>query len=80
MIFIVCILYYLVKVDQNEENNHQRTPQFKLHENGMCLQVMFSGPGVIKLFSCSTQLSTEFQLILALKDVSCFKMLYLSCL
>ena len=38
------------------------------------------GPEVIKLFSCSTQLSTKFQLliktkILTGKEVSCFKSL-----
>ena len=36
------------------------------------------GPEVIKLFSCSTQLSTTFQLLIKAKkptneDVSCFK-------
>ena len=41
--------------------------------NGLC-----SGPWVIKPFSCSTQLSTEFQLhmrtkILTNKEVSCIK-------
>ena len=39
-----------------------------------------SGPEVIKLFSCSAQLSTKFQLliktkILTNKEVSCFKSL-----
>ena len=38
------------------------------------------GPEVIKLFSCSTQLSTKFQLliktkILTNKEISCFKTL-----
>ena len=38
------------------------------------------GPEVIKLFSCSTQLSTKFQLIIKTKiptneEVSCFKFL-----
>ena len=44
------------------------------------------GPEVIKLFLCSTQLSTKFQLFIKTKiltndDVSCFKsqMMYLSC-
>ena len=39
-----------------------------------------SGPEVIKLFSCSTQLSTKFQLLIKTKiptkkEVSCFKSL-----
>ena len=39
-----------------------------------------SGPEVIKLFSCSTQLSTKFQLLMktkipTYKEVSCFKSL-----
>ena len=39
-----------------------------------------SGPEIIKLFSCSTQLSTKFQLLIKTKiptnkDVSCYKSL-----
>ena len=52
MIFIVGISYLLVKVDQNEENNHQRTQQIKLHENDMCLQVMFSDQAVVFVVFC----------------------------
>ena len=43
------------------------------------------GPEVVKLFSCSTQLSTKFQLLIKTKiptddEVSCFsQILYLSC-
>ena len=41
---------------------------------------MQTGPGVIKLFSCSTQLSMKFQLFIKTKiptneEVSCFKSL-----
>ena len=42
---------------------------------------LFTGPGVIKLFSCSTQLSTKFQLLMKTKkkttnkEVCCFKSL-----
>ena len=41
---------------------------------------VLSGPAVIKLFSCSTQLSTKFQLLINTKiatnkEVSCFKSL-----
>ena len=43
---------------------------------------VWPGPEVIKLFSCSTQLSMNFQLLIKTeipksKEVSCFK--YLSC-
>ena len=54
-----------------------------------CVVIMaFLGPEVIQLFSCSTQLSTKFQLLIKTKiptnkEVSIFKsvtqMLYLSC-
>ena len=49
--------------------------------------VAFPGPEVIKLFSCSTQLSIDFAMLITTKmlkskDFSCFQtliMLYLSC-
>ena len=46
----------------------------------LCGSYETSGPKVIKLFSCSTQLSTKFQLLIKTKiptngEVSCFKSL-----
>ena len=57
-----------------------------LHEGGLGLGIPFehakkqSGPKVIKLFTCSTQLSTKFRLliktkILTNKEASCFESL-----
>ena len=44
------------------------------------IDLLIPGPEVIKLFSCSTQLSTKFQLLIKTKipkseEVSCFKSL-----
>ena len=53
---------------------------------GWSVAVAFPGTKVIKLFSCSTQLSTKFQLLIKTKmlknkDFVCFQtlMFYLSC-
>ena len=48
------------------------------HISKNLIKVKQPGPEVIKLFSCSTQLSTKFQLLIKItiqtsKDVSCFK-------
>ena len=48
--------------------------------SGFSLFAKVPGPEVIKLFSCSTQLSTKFQLLIKIKirtneEVSCFKSL-----
>ena len=65
-----------------EQINHIELGQFamvlKKNSPKTCI---FSGPGpeVIKLFSCSTQLSTKFQLLIKTKipiyvEVSCFSL------
>ena len=62
------------------------TAKLKYPPNVSVLQYLFTsgthreGPNVIKLFSCSTQLSTKFQLLIRTKiptnkKVSCFKSL-----
>ena len=61
-------------LDACEQTEKERAQRQETVETGK------PGPGVIKLFSCSTQLSTKFQLlkktkILTNEEVSCFKSL-----
>ena len=50
------------------------------HSHPMSAYILITGPGGYKTFSCSTQLSTKFQLLIKAKiptneEVSCFKSL-----
>ena len=57
-----------------------RPQQLSLHKEQVRSDYCPTGPAVIKLFSCSTQLSTKFQLLMKIKlptnkEVSFFKSL-----
>ena len=67
---------------KHSKHETKHIDHFSLHKIYSCynMEVHCPGPEVIKLFSCSTQLSMKFQLLIktkipANKEVSCFKSL-----
>ena len=56
--FVICNFFFQNWLFQKIQEYHQSVSQFV---------IVGPGPGVIKLFSCSTQLSTKFQLLIKTK-------------
>ena len=64
--------------DVFEKVNRRQLKHKKITQHAKSETLLLSGPEVIKLFSCSTQLSTKFQLLIKTKmlknkDVLAFK-------